>query len=693
MFLTGWRKWLDNLARSAGRRRTRRLPRPYAPRLEPLEVRWVPSITSATGQNLTPAEGDGSPVLVATFQDTTPSQPQDYSATIDWGDGTVTAGTVSESGGTFSVSGSHAYADETAPGATLPVTVTVQETADDMDSATIAGSAAVTEADTLTGTATPVSTTEGTLFSGAVATFGDTNAAAPASDFTATIDWGDGTTDTGNVTGPVGGPFTVTGAHTYTEDGTQTTTVTLTDDAPGTASASAAGTADVAEASLTVTGTSVSATEGATFSGQVATFTDGNTSAPSTDFTATIAWGDGTTDAGTVTGSSGTFTVTGAHAYGEEGTFTASVAVTDDAGSATPSTSSATAAVSAADAPLTAQGTSFAPAQATTFSGAVASFTDADPNGTATDYTATIDWGDGTTTTGTVSGDEQTGFQVNGQHAYSQAGTFNVQVAIQDAGGSSATAASTATVGSASFSLTPVPVQATEGASMGGAVVATFTHGAGAEPAGQFSVTITWGDGSASAGTVTQGGDGTYTVSGSHTYADEALPLDATLPGFVSGTRAFPITVAVNGASSAASGLTFGMVLEPPLPAGAADVAAFGPRGTPVDRFASELFTTLHGSPIDAATLDSWSSTVNQHGRRQLVQKVLTAGVLNALHQRAVQAGGGSSPLALIRGYYRILLGRDLDPTQPVPALAHANSPNFERDLVRVILTSDEFFG
>ncbi len=49
------------------------------------------------------------------------------------------------------------------------------------------------------GTITP---TEGTAFSGAVATFSNTGYASnPASDFNATIDWGDGTTDTGTVSG------------------------------------------------------------------------------------------------------------------------------------------------------------------------------------------------------------------------------------------------------------------------------------------------------------------------------------------------------------------------------------------------------------------------------------------------------------------------------------------------------------
>jgi uncharacterized repeat protein (TIGR01451 family) len=47
--------------------------------------------------------------------------------------------------------------------------------------------------------------------------------------------------------------------------------------------------------------------------------------------------------------------------------------------------------------------------------------------------------------------------------------------------------------------------------------VATFTHAAGVEPAGNFSTTINWGDGRTSTGTITLSGT-TYTVTGSHTY-------------------------------------------------------------------------------------------------------------------------------------------------------------------------------
>jgi hypothetical protein len=73
----------------------------------------------------------------------------------------------------------------------------------------------------------------------------------------------------------------------------------------------------------------------------------------------------------------------------------------------------------------------------------VASFSDADPAGTASDYTATIHWGDGATSAGTIGGH----FTVTGTHTYASTGTKTVSVTITDAGGASATATSTANIG------------------------------------------------------------------------------------------------------------------------------------------------------------------------------------------------------------------------------------------------------
>ena len=52
---------------------------------------------------------------------------------------------------------------------------------------------------------------------------------------------------------------------------------------------------------------------------------------------------------------------------------------------------------------ITAVATSVSGTEGAAISGAtVATFTDANPNATAGDFTATINWGDGTSTTGTV---------------------------------------------------------------------------------------------------------------------------------------------------------------------------------------------------------------------------------------------------------------------------------------------------
>jgi uncharacterized repeat protein (TIGR01451 family) len=48
--------------------------------------------------------------------------------------------------------------------------------------------------------------------------------------------------------------------------------------------------------------------------------------------------------------------------------------------------------------------------------------------------------------------------------------------------------------------------------------VATFTHASGIEPTSAFNATINWGDGTTSAGSISQSGT-TYKVTGSHTYA------------------------------------------------------------------------------------------------------------------------------------------------------------------------------
>jgi hypothetical protein len=95
-----------------------------------------------------------------------------------------------------------------------------------------------------------------------------------------------------------------------------------------------------------------------------------------------------------------------------------------------------------ADAPLTATGVArFAVIGGQQFTHLMATFTDADPAGTVNDYSASIAWGDGTTSAGTI-GTSASGFTVTGSHTY-PAGTganFVPIVTVRDSGGSMTTA-------------------------------------------------------------------------------------------------------------------------------------------------------------------------------------------------------------------------------------------------------------
>jgi hypothetical protein len=73
--------------------------------------------------------------------------------------------------------------------------------------------------------------TEGRPFHGAVGAFNSGRLNAPASDFEATIDWGDGTQSGGTITPLAGTPggFLVLGDHTYTDKGAFPTRVRVTD--------------------------------------------------------------------------------------------------------------------------------------------------------------------------------------------------------------------------------------------------------------------------------------------------------------------------------------------------------------------------------------------------------------------------------------------------------------------------------
>jgi uncharacterized repeat protein (TIGR01451 family) len=357
-----------------------------------------------------------------------------------------------------------------------------------------------------------ISTAEGSLFAGPVATY---NGPCVPAACTATIAWGDGTINPAIVSG-TSGAETISGTHMYADEGTFATTITVTDNGAAFLGSS---TATVAEAdSFTSSSAPISTIEGGTVSGVIATFTDPNITNVAADFTATIVWGDGTTSSGVVAGGAGALSVSGNHTFADELTGSYSVTLTENAPGTATSTAIAAITVAEADS-LAGAVTPITPVEGAAFSGAVATFTDPYTNNVAADFTASIVWGDGTTTAGTVTllGGTAT---VSGNHTYVEQGalTYSITLADDAPGTATSTASGTVNVADAAITGTGNPQHGTVGVQLTNVVVGTFTDQQ-KETLGSYTATIQWGDGTTSAGTVTDP-PGTLHVSGSHTYAN-----------------------------------------------------------------------------------------------------------------------------------------------------------------------------
>ncbi len=186
-------------------------------------------------------------------------------------------------------------------------------------------------------------------------------------------------------------------------------------------------------------GVDVTTVEGQSFTGNVVA----GLSCPLNS--ATITWGDGTAgSAGTSDGSTG---ITGTHTYGEEGSYSGSVSFTYTPLRTCPTgTQTVSFQATVQDAPLTATGRNIAGTAGQSLTAIVAHLSDANPSPTANDFSAQITWGDGSTSSGSVTAAAGGGFDVTGTHTYNTAGNYTVNTSITDLGGSSATAAATVTI-------------------------------------------------------------------------------------------------------------------------------------------------------------------------------------------------------------------------------------------------------
>ena len=413
-----------------------------------------------------------------------------FTATVDWGDGTSSLGTVVGASGAFTVQGGHTYGDEGSYA--LHVTVTTAETV-----ASLNGSVTVGEHDVLTASAPlTIEATKNTSFSGAVANFTDSDLVSVAGNFTASIDWGDGSTSSGVVSG-ANGSFTVSGTHTYAVAGALPIAVTLSD-TTGTAAAVAASSALVVSPDALHVGV-----------------TD-----PALSLFLEVA---------------GDFLLSRLEVSREQVALLASVPATEDVALTLPAV--------LGDTPLPPELQALAQSSIP-----VAAFIDTNPADTADDFIALINWGDGTTSRGTVvlaAQDDITipfygvlhgsAFVVFGTHTYATASASEILSVgiIRTTDNTSGTLYHSSTIDPShptlvvgmtvaeADELTGVPplspIVANPNTISG--AVASFTDLNLNSVASDFAASIDWGDGASSNGTISEL-NGIITVSGTHAYAN-----------------------------------------------------------------------------------------------------------------------------------------------------------------------------
>ena len=508
---------------------------------------------TGTGNNINAVEGASFNGVVANFTDTISTDaPSDFSATINWGDGTtLSVGTIVANGtGGFNVSGNHTYAEEAA----YTITATLRDNRDNSTHVATPGTATVKDALLIAGASSSGNCTEGSLCNLTVAAFTDADPSGIVTDYTATINWGDGTPSSpGTIVSNVSGSFNISGSHVYAEEGNYIISTFVADSGGSTINMNTS--VAVADAPLSASSApSVNCTEGTACNLRIATFTDADSGGTASDYTATINWGDGsTTSVGTIVANvTGGFNVSGSHVYAEEGNFTASVTMLDVGGS----TAIASTSVVVADAALAIFGTTVNATEGISMNAVMASFTDADAGGVASDYNAVVDWGDGTRSVATIVANGAGGFNVVGSHIYADEGNYNAQVAVADTGGSAVNANTNVVVSDAALSsLVTPPGTCTEGVPCN-LTVANFSDANPSASASDYAATIHWGDGTSSVGTIS-GAPGNFSVSGSHAYSEEGSRIVATNVVDVGGsTILLSTTVLVADAALSASETT-----------------------------------------------------------------------------------------------------------------------------------------
>jgi hypothetical protein len=535
--------------------------------------------------------------LLGHFTDTNPNDASGtFTVTIDWGDGTPPSpGFVFPTAApqVFDVLGNHAFSHNDA--FTVHVTVNGSNGASGSFTAT-GGVGPIPIVEPVTFTATPGVQSPGPLLIGHIV---DSNPTDTASTFAAFVDWGDGSTNLASVSStPAPGVFDITtgNGHIYATAGTFTVQVRAVLIATQ-ESFFANSTANVVDPSavpvLLVSGVNqliaTAKTPPPPPGFLVASFVDTTPEESPNALSVTIDWGDGTTSStggpvpillSPLPGPSGTFDVFSPHTYNTTGNFDITVTVTSLVTGATGtavSHLSTTAALLVSGTAIKATVGVIPPAPGFL----VASFVNPVPGLTQPDFSVTIDWGDGTTTS-TGNGPAiilapvglPGKFDVFSPHTYATSGPFTVSVTISTPGVSSGSATSTVTfpqpliASGTRFNALPGQIPPPPGF-----LVASLLAGTPVAQQNDFTVTVDWGDGSPPSSTnggvpvfvepAGPPGSGTFDVFSPHTYAASGtftITVTATATAAAGGGTATATSTAVVAQQLLASGTSVAAV-------------------------------------------------------------------------------------------------------------------------------------
>ncbi|WP_435018692.1 virginiamycin B lyase family protein [Tundrisphaera sp. TA3] len=374
-------------------------------------------IAPISGSNLEVFAGQSAPRIYATFGTlSTATVPANFLATIDFGDGTTGAGTIVQAGpGQFSVVASHAYPAAGTYVATITIATDAGPAVPVTSVVLAVPSFSVTGANPSAIATAPLAAT--------FATFTDLVTGTTAADFTATIDFGDGTAGNGTIREVAPGQYAVDATHTYFAAGTYRVGIAVSN-AFGTSRAvgSVAVTSGIA-----AQGSSASVNAGLATPITYASFTSQVPGGVAGDYLATIDFGDGTSGPGTILQiGPGQFAVVASHAYPQPGDYTASIAVANRNATTPPASpdyvpappdAPATTLITAYAA-LAASGVSFTTQGNQPSNSTYAFFVDATPGRTAADYAARVDFGDGTSRAGTIRQVGPGQYAVDADHTY-----------------------------------------------------------------------------------------------------------------------------------------------------------------------------------------------------------------------------------------------------------------------------------